>query len=315
MRLRGDEDARPSVSKKRRAVDDGTYVSEYGSKDQEERNREIRKSPQCHSGQATSGEPRLCHSGTSSAPYAANTAFQDDYGSTHEQHHQNPPTDQRRLRVVKLSSDVLAHNAKVALIETHGDGTSIGRDRSYASRIRLPVMEVSKHHSNLFSMTDPISFEEQFYIADTGSTYGTFVLSSDERTSQPVTHLRTSSFHRLSRAKQSSPPFQIRHKDLIRIAKTTFEVHIHSWPFSCSECALDGQGDEIVTTPATEAETPSSTKERNTKKSESANAAHTSSYLSGGVRRSGDRRIDTEADRRREMRSLRDFYLNKNRPP
>lgn len=185
-------------------------------------------------------------------------------------------------------------------------------------------MKVSKHHCNVFcgdggdeeaaSAAAAAAAASRFYIADTGSTYGTFVRRSNSQ-----------SYHRLSPAKQSSPPFELFQGDVVKVDKTTFEVHIHPWPFSCSQCALDEGGHGEIPLSATETAVSINAPPTNYSLQKPSSAAAIVSapssqspppqpakaYLSGGSRRSGDRKLDASSDHRQEMKSLRDWYLKR----
>ena len=119
------------------------------------------------------------------------------------------------LRLVKLSSDVLPSHKTVAIVDGRHGGVSIGRDKAFTARLRLPSMEVSKHHANLFSTSRaPIRFS----IADTGSMHGTY-----------VRRRASTSYERLSPPKHASRPWTLEHLDVVRIGvqSTEFEVHLH----------------------------------------------------------------------------------------
>ena len=146
------------------------------------------------------------------------------------------------LRLVKLSSDVLPSHKTVAIVDGRHGGVSIGRDKAFTPRLRLPSMEVSKHHANLFSTSRaPIRFS----IADTGSMHGTY-----------VRRRASTSYERLSPPKHASRPWTLEHLDVVRIGvqSTEFEVHLHDKE-ACDRCAvgLDGQNELSLAPTATKA--------------------------------------------------------------
>lgn len=139
------------------------------------------------------------------------------------------------MRLVKLSSDALPTHKTVAIVDGRHGGVSIGRDRTFTARLRLPSMEVSKHHANVFSNARaPIRYS----IADTGSTHGTYVCRHAQAT-----------FERLSPPHHASRPYTLEHLDLIRIGVqcSVFEVHLHAnaWDV-CDKCTLTGDGSNEI---------------------------------------------------------------------
>ncbi|KAI8366338.1 SMAD/FHA domain-containing protein [Choanephora cucurbitarum] len=123
------------------------------------------------------------------------------------------PLSNQSIRLVVKSSPFY-QPGQVVLADANG--LSVGRDRSWDCRLRLPEMIVSKYHAMIF--WDPKL--KQFCLIDNGSQHGTFL--NDKRLSEP---------------KQSSLPMPLDHLDRIRIGSTELEVHYHSqtgWP--CQEC-------------------------------------------------------------------------------
>lgn len=179
-------------------------------------------------------------------------------------------------------------------------------------------MEVSKHHCNIFSMSDPASAGQAsgFFVSDSGSTYGTHILPAREATTAlqaaSPDSLRTSAFKRLSEPKQASAPHPLQHGDLLRVAKTTFAVHIHSSPyFSCKECSLNEAGsNEIRLVSASTSKPESGTNQSSSQKTAKQTAAEEERYLTGGLRGSGDRRIDARTARKRQLQELQSYYLD-----
>lgn len=155
------------------------------------------------------------------------------------QEYRAPPC---QLRLVKLTSDVMPEEQKVAIIDGRDGGVSIGRDRSFTARIRCPSMEVSKHHANIFQMGKEggrnSSRDVFFAVADTGSTHGTFLLL-DSPPGLTVDALPPiTAYQRLSPPKQASIPKTLRHLSLLRVGQTVFQAHLHSGWTSCKDCAL-----------------------------------------------------------------------------
>lgn len=181
----------------------------------------------------------------------------------------------------------------------------------HTPRIRLPVMEISKHHCNLFEMTEYDACQS-FFVADTGSTYGTFILSAAaSAASLQLSHIPTSSFDRLSDAKKASTPRRIFHGDLLRVAKTTFEVHIHTSPhLSCDRCSLNEAASNEIKLVADAAIKRSVPRTSGLSTSEATASSDGARYVSGGLRGKGDRRLDAETERRRRMAELQSSYLS-----
>jgi len=158
------------------------------------------------------------------------------------------------LRLVKVSSDVLPRCQAVAIVDGRRGGVSIGRDKTFTPRLRLPSMEVSKHHANIYSNSRvPIRYS----VSDTGSTHGTFVCRRDRPTSpSELAALPDSFFERLSQSKHASQPRDLHHYDLLRIGLqcTVFEVHLHGTAWDvCDRCAISPDGlNEIPLAPLAE---------------------------------------------------------------
>lgn len=122
------------------------------------------------------------------------------------------PQSTQSIRFVIQSSPHF-QSGQVILVDEKG--ISIGRDRSWDSRLRLPEMIVSKYHAMVFLDKK----EKAFYIIDNGSQHGTFV--NEKRLSEP---------------KQSSLPYELRHLDIIRIGSTSLQVHQHDMGWPCQSC-------------------------------------------------------------------------------
>ncbi|KAL0580359.1 hypothetical protein ABG067_008559, partial [Albugo candida] len=116
------------------------------------------------------------------------------------------------IRLVVQSSPHYT-TGQVVLIDENG--ITIGRDRSWDARLRLPEMMVSKYHAMIFLDKS----DKLFYILDNGSQHGTFINQK-----------------RLSDQKQASLPYELRHLDMIKIGSTTVEVHLHHQGWPCQSC-------------------------------------------------------------------------------
>ncbi|KAG2187973.1 hypothetical protein INT44_000723 [Umbelopsis vinacea] len=157
----------------------------------------------------------------------------------------NEPTSDEALRLVVLESQLLPVN-NIILVDANG--ITIGRDRSWDRRLRLPEMAVSKYHCHIFSNsadifqdTDNVADQEpasNFSIIDVGSQNGTFVNGE-----------------RLSLTRSASPPYPLRHLDVISVGTTKFQVHEHTGSWPCEQCkSHNGNVIDIATT--TQIKTP-----------------------------------------------------------
>ena len=154
----------------------------------------------------------------------------------------NAPEEHPMLRLVKLTSDALPRSKIIAVVDGRHGGVSIGRDRTFTRRLRLPSMEISKHHANLHcSSRTPIVY----YITDTASTHGTYVCRRNRATPlAPGQRSDEDTFVRLSDAKRVSRPHALQHLDLVRLgASTTFEVHLHADAHSCAVCTASTESE------------------------------------------------------------------------
>ncbi|GAN00731.1 angiogenic factor with G patch and FHA domains 1-like isoform X2 [Mucor ambiguus] len=122
------------------------------------------------------------------------------------------PQSTQSIRLVIQSSPHF-QSGQVILVDENG--ISIGRDRSWDSRLRLPEMIVSKYHAMVFLDKK----EKAFFMIDNGSQHGTYV--NEKRLSEP---------------KQSSLPYELRHSDIIRIGSTSLQVHQHDKGWPCQDC-------------------------------------------------------------------------------
>ncbi|GAB5593308.1 hypothetical protein Unana1_08208 [Umbelopsis nana] len=172
-----------------------------------------------------------------------------DAAQTHE-YYSNEPSTNDTLRLVVLKSQLLpVHN----IILVDANGITIGRDRSWDRRLRLPEMAVSKYHCHIFSNTADIFQDDEyvdmihnsasnFSIIDVGSQNGTFVNGE-----------------RLSLTKSASSPRPLCHLDVLSVGTTKFQVHDHGGSWPCEHCkSQNGNVIDIATTtqPKTVAEEP-----------------------------------------------------------
>jgi pSer/pThr/pTyr-binding forkhead associated (FHA) protein len=153
----------------------------------------------------------------------------------------NEPSSDEALRLVVLESQLLPVN-NVILVDANG--ITIGRDRSWDRRLRLPEMAISKYHCHIFSNSADI-FQDtdnkdkadqeptsNFSIIDVGSQNGTFVNGE-----------------RLSLTKAASAPYPLRHLDVISVGTTKFQVHEHAGSWPCEYCkSHNGNVIDIATT-------------------------------------------------------------------
>ncbi|KAJ3176223.1 Angiogenic factor with G patch and FHA domains 1 [Geranomyces variabilis] len=115
-----------------------------------------------------------------------------------------------------------------------------------------------------------------FFVADAGSTYGTFVNET-----------------RLSKPKTSSQPHRINHGDVLTIGSTKLAVHIHpEWP--CDGCRVSSTSTIINTEPRGMPD-PAST----------ANSAKIAAGPAAGDKKGGKGKTALEAERMQELRRLR----------
>ncbi|KAI8394016.1 uncharacterized protein BYT42DRAFT_553045 [Radiomyces spectabilis] len=131
------------------------------------------------------------------------------------------PESDATLRLVVLESDKLKAG-HVVLVDAQG--LTVGRDKSWDKRLRLPEMAVSKFHCQIFFDAEAASF----HVTDVGSQNGTFLNSE-----------------RLSDTKTSSVPFKLQHKDQLQIGSTVLEVHQHEHGWPCEQCRTN---DNIIDT-------------------------------------------------------------------
>ncbi|KAI9263566.1 hypothetical protein EDC94DRAFT_82894 [Helicostylum pulchrum] len=143
-------------------------------------------------------------------------SFYDDATHTYvpltDAYWQGHPQGTGSIRLVVQSSPFFKQGQVVLIDE---NGITIGRDRSWDSRLRLPEMIVSKYHAMIYRDKQ----EKLFYMIDNGSQHGTFV--NEKRLSEP---------------KQASLPYELRNKDIVRIGSTSLQVHLHSMGWPCQGC-------------------------------------------------------------------------------
>jgi len=131
------------------------------------------------------------------------------------------------MRLVVTQSLILPRKQRVAVFDGHPE-VSIGRDISpdpTAPRLRLKEMGVSKFHASFF-----FNFSSRTWsLVDLGSVHGTTVNGV-----------------RLSGARQSSQPRELRHTDTIVVGTTTLVVHTHRDGLPCTDCAVVNNGDNEI---------------------------------------------------------------------
>ncbi|KAF7729006.1 Angiogenic factor with G patch and FHA domains 1 [Apophysomyces ossiformis] len=138
------------------------------------------------------------------------------------------PESDATLRLVVVESKVLTPT-HVVLVDANG--LTIGRDRHWDRRLRLPEMAVSKFHCQIY-------FDNDWSVIDMGSQNGTFV--NDQR---------------LSDTKNASVPHVLHHSDRLQIGSTVLEVHIHDF-LPCVQCqtnnnVIDTKNEKKSKTPTT----------------------------------------------------------------
>ncbi|WFD43083.1 hypothetical protein MPSI1_001736 [Malassezia psittaci] len=213
--------------------------------------------------------------------------------------------DDTVIRLVKLSSDVLPSLQTVAMVDGSHEGITIGRDRSFTPRLRLPSMEISKHHARIFTIARKRHSEISpcFFITDTGSTHGTHIYRPEEDEPQPmhpssVHRIPRDAFQRLSAERNASTPLILQHLDLIRfgLQSNIFEVHMHgsAWA-SCPECQICPDGsNEIPLAPTASA----------AKYSE-----NPAKHLVGPAKTKGDKRR-AHQESRQHLKLLKEAYVS-----
>ncbi|GAA5854366.1 hypothetical protein JCM3766R1_002299 [Sporobolomyces carnicolor] len=185
-----------------------------------------------------------------------------------------------RLVVASAEPSVLARaELKIAVLDP-SEPVSIGRDRSYERRIRLRELAVSKDHATVFFDDDEDDEQRRGWsVIDNGSTHGTFVVRKGQEARGEI---------RISPPKvASSSPFRLGHLDTVRCGTTRFTVHVHA-SFACSTCTVASDGSNVI--PLIDKAAASTTTP--------AAAYHTKT------------KEEKEVDRRRQLKGLKDKYLN-----
>ncbi|KAK4699751.1 hypothetical protein P7C70_g6506, partial [Phenoliferia sp. Uapishka_3] len=189
------------------------------------------------------------------------------------------------LRLVLLTSTIIRPPLSVALVDP-ADGLSLGRDRTFEKRIRLPELLVSKSHATVFWMQ--AGLDKHFMrdggwaVVDNGSTHGTWIR---EPRGESV---------RLSPPKVASAPKELKHLDIISIGSTSFAVHLHA-SLACSACSVTADETNIIPLNATTSTSTSGTTDVTPSTSSSFTKTRT--------------KAEKEIDRRAQMRGLKDKYL------
>ncbi|KAL8284232.1 hypothetical protein RQP46_004981 [Phenoliferia psychrophenolica] len=192
---------------------------------------------------------------------------------------EDPSVQAPLLRLLLRSSKILKAPGTVALVDP-ADGVSLGRDKTFEKRVRLPELLVSKSHAQLFWMPpgvdDGAMRDGGWAAVDNGSTHGTWVNS-----------LGGEKAGRLSPPKVASGPRALQHLDTLLIGSTTFTVHIHA-SLACEACSVASDGSNVIPL-SSEASTPAA-------------AAPTEAY-------STRTKAEKEQDRRAQMKGLKAKYL------
>ena len=147
------------------------------------------------------------------------------------------------LRLVKLQCAALPADKHVAVVGCASDGISIGRDRVYTPRVRIPAMEISKHHAYIFcdlSTATAPDVQPRFFVADAGSTHGTYVYHRGAEClplrAGELARVPDGAYVRLSAPRHASAPHALAHLDVLRFGTCAFEVHLHWPPRECDVC-------------------------------------------------------------------------------
>ncbi|KAJ3161503.1 hypothetical protein HDU86_007285 [Geranomyces michiganensis] len=160
--------------------------------------------------------------------------------------------------------------------QTSSDNMSSGAKRLYSERANSNSPQSRRHSLSPRPQHTRRRAVDCFFVADAGSTYGTFVNEM-----------------RLSKPKASSQPHRIHHGDVITIGSTKLAAHIHpEWP--CDGCRVSSSSN-IVSTEARG-------------KSDPASAANSINSAAGAVtsdKKSSKGKTALEAERMQELRRLR----------
>ncbi|KAJ3203774.1 hypothetical protein HDU82_006309 [Entophlyctis luteolus] len=135
------------------------------------------------------------------------------------------PLPVRSVGVLRLvATDPAAVRGAHVDIDVNG-ALYIGRDVcSVFPLLRLRELAVSRTHVRIAAMrvlsADRREWHDRVYVADLGSTHGTFV--DGQRVAEP---------------KEIGRVVQVFHGTLLRVGSTSFEVHVHKeWP--CASCSI-----------------------------------------------------------------------------
>ncbi|WWC65765.1 uncharacterized protein I303_108387 [Kwoniella dejecticola CBS 10117] len=250
-------------------------------------------------------------------PYDDPTLYAYPSISGDEEEGVEKPTKERpndTLRLVVLKSNCL-EIGQVAILDTREDGIQLGRDRCEKggqARVRLKEMEVSKTHAVIYwgtaagtggegdaeAETGAEVDSEGWWIVDLGSTHGSFVTPPAVEGSS-----KRPTAKRLSEAKHSSRPSHLSHLSRLQIGTTTFAVHIHpSWP--CESCQVNGSNE--IPLDDGQPKTIISGRVEDTGSDNEAPQVYAMD--------SAQKKQNRELKRKREMASLREYLLNKDRP-
>ncbi|KAK0548103.1 hypothetical protein OC846_004622 [Tilletia horrida] len=221
----------------------------------------------------------------------------------------------RRLRLASM--DVSKHHANI--FRTAGTPTLLGGDGGW-----WIVDNGSSHGTFVLRAENRLDFfreqsEERIF--------------QDVMTLQQITasHPPLSAYHRLSEPKAASRPYELRHQDLVRFGATVLEVHLHVAPprgdhedgagdgidyraaTCCEVCQIDFSGQNLIPLSAKEGgESASTSNSQSDLASASLGRSGDTSAASGTeANRSltGDRKLDSEVEWKRQMKGLRANYL------
>ncbi|ORZ18924.1 hypothetical protein BCR42DRAFT_411857 [Absidia repens] len=138
----------------------------------------------------------------------------DDDDDPANNNNNDEPDSDASCRLVVIESTVVPVG-QVTVMDANG--ATIGRDKKEwdTRRMRLRDMQVSKYHCQLFYDQD----KHAFAITDVGSQNGTLLNGE-----------------RLSPAKTSSRPFELKNGDELTLGTTVLQVHLHDHGWPCQQC-------------------------------------------------------------------------------
>ncbi|KAJ3143506.1 nudix hydrolase-like protein [Geranomyces variabilis] len=164
-----------------------------------------------------------------------------------------------------------AKNSSSAAQQSTDTTSSTGTKRLYSDRASSHSPDAAPRRRHMQQRA-----VDCFFVADAGSTYGTFVNET-----------------RLSKPKTSSQPHRINHGDVLTIGSTKLAAHIHpEWP--CDGCRVSSSSTIINTEPRGKPD-PAST----------ANSANIAAGPAIGDKKGGKGKTALEAERLQELRRLR----------